>query len=244
MQDRNRADVRRAAWGWWGLAAAVLGIVANVVADDQRSLSEAQRGAGAAVVDELDRTVYHVGVVAGLLAFACLLLVAAGWRRWTEESGQTSLAALTIAPALTVSAAALLVGYGFRGGLAEYLAGGINDDNFPNEGLYVFFMINDKAPWFGWWGVVAAAAACGWLAFTFRVLPLWLGVVSALAVAVPVVIMAVSGSVALAGLTGPVWLGVASLVVALRGLPVDRATSSSQGMTRGRAGGTAAGAAD
>jgi hypothetical protein len=48
-----------------------------------------------------------------------------------------------------MSAAALLVAYGFRGALAEYLPGGINDDNFPAAGLYVLFMINDNAPWFG-----------------------------------------------------------------------------------------------
>lgn len=207
---------RGAAWAWWGVAAGVLGLVANFGADDQGTLSDAQRRSGAAVVAELERGTQHVGAAAGLLAIACLLLTAAGWRRWA--AGSRDLGVLSIPSALTVSAAALLVGYGFRGGLAEYLPGGINEDNFPAEGLYVLFMINDTAPWFGWWGVVFAAAFCAWAAFSLRLLPLWLGVVSSVAVAIPVAVAATTGALALAGTIGPAWLAAASAAVALRGL--------------------------
>ena len=160
MASVETTRARRETWAWWGVAAGALGLVANLIADDQGGLSEQERRAGAAVVAELERTTQHLGVAAGLLAVACLLLAAAGWRRWAVGSGD--LGALSIGTALTVSSAALLVAYGFRGGLAEYLPGGINEDNFPPEGLYVLFMINDTAPWFGWWGVIFAAALCAW----------------------------------------------------------------------------------
>ena len=74
-------------------------------------------------------------------------------------------------------------------------------------------MINDTAPWLGWFGVVFAAGLCAWLGLARRELPLWLGVVSAIALAIPTLVMAASGAVAIAG---PVWLGVASVGLALR----------------------------
>jgi hypothetical protein len=225
MDGTQPTRARRATWAWWGVAAGALGLVANLGGDEQGGLSDEQRRAGAAVVAELDRTTQHLGVAAGLLAVACLLLAAAGWRRWA--AGSRDLGALSVSTALTVSAAALLVAYGFRGGLAEYLPGGINDDNFPSEGLYVLFMINDAAPWFGWWGVVFAAALCAWLAFSLRLLSLWLGIFSALAVAIPLGVMAFTGAVALAGVVGPVWLLATSAAVALRGIadpPTARAS--------------------
>jgi hypothetical protein len=71
-----------------------------------------------------------------------------------------------------------------------------------------------------WWGVVMAAGFCAWLSFRLRQLPFWVGALSAIAVALPVVFLALSGAVALAGAVGPIWLTVASLAMALRGRSV------------------------
>lgn len=70
--------MKRARWEWWGIAAGLLGLVANVLTDDQSSLSEAERRSGAAVVEELDRSGYHIGVAAGMLAVFCLVMLSAG----------------------------------------------------------------------------------------------------------------------------------------------------------------------
>lgn len=212
-----------ARWAWAGVVAGVSGIVANLVADDQATLSEAQRRSVEATLATVDRGSYHLGVAAGFAAVAGLVLLAAGWRRWQRTQVNPALAEEAVAPALLVSAAALLVAYGFRGGLAEYLPGGINDDNFPADGVYVLFIINDTAPWFGWWGVLLAAGLVAWASFTRRLVPVWLGVLSVVAVALPLLVMALTGAVAIAGLTGPVWLTVASVTVALRGLAESRA---------------------
>ncbi|MGH3464096.1 MAG: hypothetical protein ACRDP9_21730 [Kribbellaceae bacterium] len=215
----NRGDIARprftrspARWAWWGAAAGALGLFANLAAS-HGPLTDAT---AAVAVADIDRGAQHIGAVAGMASFLCLLLAAGGWRRWAASGG---LAAQTLAPALTASAAIVLLATGLRGGLAEYLPGGINEDNFADEGLYVLFMIHDTAPWFAWWGVVIAAGLLAWLSFTRRVVPLWLGVFSAVAVVPPVLIMALTGAVAIAGLIGPIWLAAASVVVAVRGLP-------------------------
>jgi hypothetical protein len=144
------------------------------------------------------------------------VLVAAGWRRWGQRSGSESLAVHALPTALLLGAGVLLLAYGFMGGLAEYLPGGINDGNFSPDGLYVLLVINDTAPWFGWWGVLIAAALSAWVGLRLRLLPRWLGAVSAVAVLGPLAIMATSGAVAIAGLIGPLWLVVASAATALR----------------------------
>jgi hypothetical protein len=49
------------------------------------------------------------------------------------------------------------------------------------------FVINDNAPWIGWWGVVLAAGACAWLALARRRLPFVLGLLSAIVVVSPAI---------------------------------------------------------
>lgn len=150
-------------WHLWGVAAGVLGLVANLLADAQGQLSTEQRRADpAAVVEALGRGRYHVGVVTGLAAMFCLLMAAAAWRR-DARTRDAWLAEEAIPLAFVTTAAAGLLAYGFKGALAEYLPGGIDDTNFPPAGLYVMYMIDDTAPWSSWIGVeFAAVSSPGW----------------------------------------------------------------------------------
>lgn len=200
-----------AAWAWWGVPAGIAGLAGNFVSA-HGVLSDTDAAEAVAAVT---RTSYHLGTVLGLVSFACLLLASGGWRRWGAGRG---LAQQAIPAALTVTATLVLFGTGLRGAMAEYLPGGINDDNFDDAGLYALFIVHDTAPWFAWWGVLMVAALVAFVSLAGQEFPRWLGVLSIAALAMPTAVMAGSGAVAAAGFVGPVWLVVFSVVVALRGL--------------------------
>ncbi len=207
----NRSS--RSPWLWWGVVAGVAGLGGNFVSTHD-SLTDAGPDTALASVG---RGAYHVGTALGLISFVALLLLAAGWARWSGT--QRGIAGPAVATGLATTAALVLFATGLRGGLAEYAEGGINEDNFPAEGLYVLFMLHDTAPWFAWWGVLVAAGVSAYLAFRTTILPTWLGIVCVLALLPPLGVLAGSGAVAGAGLTGPLWLVISSATLALRGLP-------------------------
>jgi hypothetical protein len=214
--------MRRAWWSVWGVVAGVGGVVANLVTDDQRALREEQVRSGVDVVQHLDRSGYHVGVIAGWVAVAALLAVAAGWQRLARRLGDDDLGWQIVPFGFVAAAGALALAYGFKGALAEYLPGGTNENAFDPAGLYTMFVFNDNAPWVGWWPVVVAAGACAWLALGRRRLPIWLGILSALVVVFPVAVMLGTGAVAIAGVAGPVWLIAISLWLMLWGEPAAK----------------------
>jgi hypothetical protein len=200
------------------MLAGIGGIVANVLTEDQ--LSNADRSTPERAIEALERSNFQVGVIAGWIAIVGLLVLAAGWWRLARARADEHLAWTVVPFGFLAAASSLLLGYGIKGALAEYLPGGANEDNFPAEGVYSMFVFHDNAPWVGWWGVVFAAAAVAWLAFRVReALPIWLGVLSVLVVLHAVVIMVVSGAVAIAGLTGPIWVLVSSIWLLVGGAP-------------------------
>jgi hypothetical protein len=216
MQSRegemNVRQSSRDAWAWWGAAAGLLGAAGHLFS--QTTITSDQRRSGTDVVGVLDRAGYHIGAVAGFLAVACLLLAAAGWRRWGERRAPENLAARLIPMALTAGAGAMIIAYGVKGALAIYLPGGINQADFPLESLYTLFMIDDLAAFMAWWGVAVAAAGAAWLGLRQRLLPRWIGVVSAIAFVLPTAFLAITGLTGFAGVVGPVWLVVASIGMA------------------------------
>jgi hypothetical protein len=212
---------RRNVWALWGVAAGVLGVVTNVGLDDQSKHLKTLQPWDADVVGELNRNLYRAGVVTGFAAIVCLALFIAGWKRWAYRRTE-NLAGGAVTVLLTVSAAAMLVGYGVKGGLAEYLPGGSNADNFSDSALLVLFTLNDTVGWYAWWGVIIAAGCCAWLGLRDRMLPLWVSVVGILVVVPPLIAMIFTGAVALAGLTGPLWMIAFGIALALKRDPIPK----------------------
>lgn len=204
-------------WALWGAAAGLLGIVATLLTDPSRSLEEADYQSGAALIDVLDRSQYHVGVVAGFLAVLCTLFTAAGWRRWAADVAPRSLPARVVSLALTATAGAMMLGYGFKGSLAVYLAGGINEGSMTREGLYAVFMFLDFGPYIAWWGVAIAAGTFAWLSLRDRLLAFWLGIASAVFALGPIGILVATGLPGFPGVVDPLWLVIVSLGVTFGG---------------------------
>jgi len=117
----------------------------------------------------------------------------------------------------------LTLGYGWRLALALYLPGGLNEWGWDDQGLAVYYVLNDFGAYIGWLGVVVAAGAMAWLSLRERVLPRWIGVVSLL----PVLgVLGMSGAGAVAGfpgIVGPLWLTITFAGLALSRRPIGRA---------------------
>ena len=202
---------RRAYWALWGVAAGLLGIVATLLTDGSQGLSEEDYRRGAELIDLLNRDLYHVGVVAGFFAVLCVLFTAAGWRRWAATVAPENLPARVVSMALTASAGAMMLGYGFKGSLAVYLDGGMDEGSMTREGLYAVFMFLDFGPYIAWWGAAIAAAAMAWLGLRDQLLPRWIGAVSALFAIVPVGFLVATGLPGFPGVVDQAWLVIVSL---------------------------------
>lgn len=207
----------RGAWPFWGAAAGVLGAVGHLFTTPM--LTEEEYLQGPAYMEHLERGIFHIGIIAGMAAVFCLLFFAAGWRRLLDrgQANGGSLAAAVVPLALTASAGAMLLGYGFKGSLAVYLPGGSDSGTMPYDGLYPIFMFNDLGPYMAWWGVAMAGVAIAWLALRERALPLWIGVVSALFTLPPLALMLITGLPGFPGVSHPAWLLIVGVGLGILG---------------------------
>jgi hypothetical protein len=208
--DASARQHRRSTWALWGTAAGVFGVTANMLT--QPSVTEAQRQGGfEEVFGELSRGSYHVGAVAGFAAVACLLLFAAGFSRWAQRQASDSLALRATPFALLASAGALIASYGVKGQLSGYLDGGFNEASYPDREVYVYYLLDDLAGWFSWWGVAVAAGCIAWLSFRERLIVRWVGALGALALLGPLAFLLAFGFTGYAGVVAPVFLVLAGI---------------------------------
>lgn len=210
-RTRSSLPTRTNRWALWGIGAGLLGVIANMVTDPIVALTDAQKRQGASVLDHVHRALFQVGAVTGILAVACVLAFAVGWRQWSERHGAPTSAARLVGLGLVASAGAMIIGYGLKGSLAIYLPGGINAHTYPDQGLYTLFMMNDSLPYLAWWGVIVAAGSIAWLALRERLVVRWVGAISVLAVLSAFTWLALTGLADFAGIVGPVWLAIASV---------------------------------
>lgn len=211
----------------WPIAGAVAGVASLVAAmAGMASITEDQYLEGTAVIDDLERGGYYVSFVVGLIGVAALFIAAAGWRRWAAHRAADDLAAASIATGLTATATVNIIGYSLAGALALYLPGGLDEGTMSDQSLFVNFAYLDFGTLFGWWGAVLAAGAVAVLAVR-RVLPRWMGVVSVLAMAVPLGFAVATSLPGMPGLVMPLWLIAISV-----GMVLSRSAGASAGVPR------------
>ena len=212
----------------WPLAGAVAGIASLVAAmAGMATITEEQYLEGVGLVDELERGGYYVSFVVGLIGVAALFIAAAGWRRWAQHRAGDDLAAGTIATALSATATVNIIGYSMAGALALYLDGGLDEGTMSDESLFVNFAYLDFGTLFGWWGAMLAAGCVAFLAFRRRLLPLWMGVVSVVTMAIPLGFALFTALPGMPGLLMPLWLVAISV-----GMVFSRTAGASAGVPR------------
>lgn len=203
----------KARWPLAGVAAGALGIVATLIGD-VHPLVEKGQGYTSGHLAQVSQPMAHLSIVTGFAAIACLLVLAAAWRRRVEPRVPGSTAAHLVPNALTAAAGALTLGYAWKGSLALYLPGGLEAGGFDEAGLYMMFVLNDFGSFIGWLGVVIAAGAVAWMSLRERTVSRWIGVISLLPVLVVTAFVCATGLPGFQGVIGPVWLTAASLGLA------------------------------
>jgi hypothetical protein len=203
---------RRAGWALYGAAAGALGFVATmllsgIVVRDSVTF-------GPQLFTDLDPLVFRLSMLTGYATVVLLLVFAATWRRHVERRLPDSTAAHLVTLGLLASAAGLTYGYGWKGALGLYLPGGVNEGMYDDQGLYVYYLLNDFGSFIGWLGVVVAAGAVAWMGLRERTVSRWLGVVALLPVLQTTLMLLGLGVPGVPGLLAHLWLVVTGLGLA------------------------------
>ena len=194
---------KRSRWPLIGVAAGITGFVATLVTD----LHPADK-ATIDIVDEVSQGKAHASIIAGYLTVALLVVLAAAWRRHVEPRVAHSTAARAVSSGVLISAAALTLGYGWKGAMAVYLPGGMDAGAFDQEGLYVLYMLNDFGSFIGWLGVTIAFGAIAWMAFRERTVSRWIGVACLLPVLAVTAFTVGTGLPGFPGVVSPAFLAI------------------------------------
>jgi len=191
---------RLTAWPLWATLAGVAGTIGTVVTDMRPPAETAAWRAGEdytvtpADIATLEPVLGRVGHVVGLLAIVALLVFAAAWRTRVETHLPRSVAARVVSSGLLITAAALTLGYGWRGALSNYL--GPEEGVYDTEGLFVYYMLTDFGAYLPWFGALVSLLAICWMAWRERTVSRVLGTF------VGVVAVFLAGAVVVTGVPG------------------------------------------
>lgn len=210
MEHAGRPRTGRPTWPIFGIVAGITGWASAALSLTSVTEEEAQEGVG--VLDHLSRGNYYVSFLLGIVAFGCLFVAAAGWKRWAEQRAPRDLAARTIGTALGATATINVIFACLAGSMALYLPGGTDHGVLSRESMLVNYTLLDFGQLLGWWGAVVASLCAATLGLRRnRVLPRWMGVVS-LILPLPGLVLAAAVSLpGFVGLTMPIWLIVISI---------------------------------
>ena len=205
-------------WPLWASLAGALGWAGTVVFDVRPPAeSEAwKKGEDylvtAADMSTLDALTGRLGWMAGLAGVAALLVFCACWRR-SVESRYDSVAARVVTLGAMATAGAALLGYGWKGAVANYL--GPEAGTYDAEGMYAYYILTDFGAYLPWFGVLVSAFALVWMAFAERLVSRVLGAVSAVFAVGLTTIMLVLGVPGIPGTLIQIWLVVAGIWLAV-----------------------------
>ena len=201
---------RRAKWPLLASAAGVTGFLSTMVLDGRKVYEDGVTLDHQLFVD-LNPMTYRLSMVVGYVTVVLLLVLAATWRHRVEPRLPGSTAAHLVPLGLVSSAAGLTYGYGWKGALGNYLPGSFEPKAFDDQGLYVYYVLNDFGAWIGWLGVVIAAGAVVVMGLKERSVSRWIGVVAIVPVLQTTFMVAGLGVPGVPALLGPIWLFVTGL---------------------------------
>ena len=175
-QSRSRTR----AWPLWAVAAGLLGFVATVLTDARAGdTSDPDYTVTVKDLAALDHELFRIGGVVGFASVAMLIVLAAIWHRRVAQEYTWSLGAPVVTFGLIAAAAALTLAYGWKGALGTYLHGAMEEGTYDDQGLYVYYVMNDFSPYLAWFPVTIALFGLAWMAFRERLVSRGLGAFAA-----------------------------------------------------------------
>lgn len=210
---------RIAIWPLWGALAAALAFAGTIVFDVRPAAEMAAWEAGedyivtSADMMDLDHVASRMGWTVGLLGVLALFVFQAYWRRNVEQRFTGSVGARMFTGGILATAATLMLGYGWKGALANYL--GPEAGLYDEEGLFVYYMLTDFGAYLPGFGLVVAAIAFVWMAFAERNVSRILGGFTAVIALFILAMTFGTGVPGLPGVYGLMWLGIACLWLAV-----------------------------
>jgi uncharacterized protein (DUF983 family) len=206
--DAPPPHARPCAWPLWATAAGVLGVVTTIVTD-RRAGDTDDRDYTVTVADmaALDHEMFRLGGLTGYLAVAALVVLAAVWHRRVAQRFTWSLGAPIVTWGVVATAATLTLASGWKGALGNYLHGAVEEGTYDDQGLYVYYVMNDFSPYIAWFPVTVALGGLAWMAFRERLVSRPLGGFAAFFA------LLVVGAVAVTGVPGLPFAGAFVLAV-------------------------------
>lgn len=205
------------AWPLWAAAAGVLGVVSTVVTDTRAGdTSDLDYTVTAADMEPLGHEMFRIGGLTGYLTVATLLVFAALWHRRVAQRLTWSLGAPIVTYGFIAAAAALTLAYGWKGALGTYLHGALEEGTYDDNGLYVYYVMNDFSPYIAWFPITVSLGGLAWMAFRERLVSRGLGAVAGFFA------LLILGAVAASGVPGLPFAGSVVIVVVGIWLAVGR----------------------
>lgn len=169
-----------------------------------------------AVVDVLaaSRVKMHVGASLSWIATFALIAFAIGYLRFlSQRVGEDHALVQTARLGLTAGVGTMFLTSALKSLTVGGLPGAVDAAMYDLQDVATLHVLTDQAQWVGWMGVVVAMAVTALLVFRERILSRWYGIFTAAFTLLVAGMTLVLGLPYSAGLAGPLWLIVSTVVL-------------------------------